>query len=206
MALHNCQGQPGPVLLEFGAARQLPAGIVLVETWQLVGEELPVPFPGATTITAPRPGGRGGVAYVHLDGNSRAAVWRSRPADGVLWVRLDGVPVGLGCPLLLGVCYLPPAGSQRGPRDLGRWWAALAADWAEALAVGAPLLAGTSTPALASFRTGLLTTRGGLLGAAGTPAPTHTGSTSLPSATAAAPGSATAACRGAPVTWPPALG
>ncbi len=45
------------------------------------------------------------------------------------------------CPLLLGVSYLPPAGSADCPRDLDSWWAVLAADWAEGLAVGAPLLA-----------------------------------------------------------------
>ena len=83
------------------------------------------------------------MAYVHCDSASTAVLWRSRPADGVLWVRLDGGPAqGLECPILLCACYLPPAGSPACPRDTAGWWAALAADWAEAAAVGAPLLAG----------------------------------------------------------------
>jgi hypothetical protein len=74
--------------------------MVLLKTWLRPDAELEVPLPGATTLTAPRPRGRAGVACVHWDSSSMAAVWRSRLADGVLWVRLDGVPLAARSVLL----------------------------------------------------------------------------------------------------------
>ena len=91
---------------------------LLTETWQRTSAQLPI-LPGMQrSYAAPRPGGRdgsGGVAVYLSDTLAcQAHVWRMRPRDGVLWLRMRGV-WGLPCDLLVAVCYLPPRSSPRRP-------------------------------------------------------------------------------------------
>lgn len=114
-----------------------PDVILLAETHE--GDQKVVPsVEGYRLFSAPGPRGRGGVAALVSERcpASRVSLWRSRPEQGVLWVRLDGAGPG-GATLLVVVAYLPP--SNNTPED---WFAELAVDWAAALGVGVPFLLG----------------------------------------------------------------
>ena len=71
----------------------------------------------------------------------QAALWRSNATAGRLWVQISGALPG-GLRLTLGGGYLAPAGSGGCPADIAAWWMELQAEWAEAEAAGAVLLAG----------------------------------------------------------------
>ena len=116
-----------------------------METHQRDGEPLPW-LPGyGCSFAAPRPAtaaatGRGGVVQQWADQlAARVEGWRSRPADGVQWVRVLGV---LSEPLSVGVCYLAPKRSGGAPADEDSWWLHLAQEVAEAEAAGLVILAG----------------------------------------------------------------
>ncbi|KAL4447354.1 hypothetical protein ABPG77_007387 [Micractinium sp. CCAP 211/92] len=84
--------------------------------------------------------GRGGVAQLWADDlSAQAELWRSRSADGVLWVIIHSL---LERPLLVGTCYLPPKGSGGCPSDLDGWWLRLALDVADAAGTGSIILTG----------------------------------------------------------------
>ena len=107
------------------------------ETW-LRGDA--TSLPGLRrTFSAPRGGDRGGVAQLVADElECQVHVWKSRPADGVLWLRYSGIP-GLSADLLVAVCYLPP--NQR-PLVIKEWFQALEAECADARAAGLVLVGG----------------------------------------------------------------
>lgn len=68
-------------------------------------------------------------------------VGHTRPADGVLWVSIDGaLPEGQA--LFMAVCYLPPVRSGGCPQEVEEWWQKLQLEWAEAEGLGLPLLCG----------------------------------------------------------------
>ena len=101
---------------------------------------------GFTTFAAPRPGSDAGGVAVLIRSQLAPQLWRQRPGEGVLWVRL---PVALpdGADLFLAVCYNPPY--QRGGRskeeaeeEEAGWWERLAHDWVAAARLGVPVVAG----------------------------------------------------------------
>ena len=100
-------------------------------------EHHPFPHPGGghTVLEArqPRLWG-GGVAAVARPGLPMAE-WRSRPADGVLWVRLPGVLLG-GHTLALAVCYHQPSMQRGGVAEAAEWYRHLRAEWTAALDAG----------------------------------------------------------------------
>lgn len=135
--LQNLQGSAGP--LQHLAAER-PDGILVVEPWH---HPLPSVDGYSRCFEAARSGaaaGRGGVAQMWADSMpARVALWRARPADGVLWVTLTGL---LPQPLYVCLCYLPPKHSGGCPADLESWWQRLGADVAAAAAWDWILLAG----------------------------------------------------------------
>lgn len=140
--LLNVGGQAGPAAL---LAEEQPDAILLVETHRQAGERLPQ-LPGfGRCFEAPRPAtaagaGRGGVAQLWADEQAaRVEMWRSRPADGVVWVRITGA---LLVPLHVALCYIAPRGSGGAPADEDRWWLQLAQEAAEAEAAGLVVLTG----------------------------------------------------------------
>ena len=138
--LFNCHGQAGPAL-ELLAAES-PAIICMVEVWLAAGEPLPAVEGYNRTFALPRPDGRGGVACLLADWLPvEASLWRSRAADGMLWVQLSSLLPGSEA-LMLAVAYMPPQGSGGCPAEPLVWWQVLAAEWAEAEAHGLQLLAG----------------------------------------------------------------
>ena len=73
-----------------------------------------------------------------------ATAWRSRPADGVLWVLLHGALAG-GHTWAVAVCYFrpPTQPAREAEEDAAAWFARLAADWVEAEQAGwIPTVAG----------------------------------------------------------------
>ena len=118
--------------------------LIITESW-LEGTEVPaIPgFPysfglGRRAAAVAGTATRGGVAvYIRsLPGHS-ATVWRSRAADGVLWIQLNEPE-----PMCIAVCYLPPSHSGGCPRDVGQWFRNLADDITDAQALGRVLVAG----------------------------------------------------------------
>ena len=80
---------------------------------------------------------RGGVSRLSsLSATFSVSCWRARAADGVLWQRLNGVP-GLQGAVMVCHVYLPP-----GAEDTAAWFQTLAADCAEAAALGHVVVAG----------------------------------------------------------------
>lgn len=112
-------------------------GYFFTETW-LRGD--PLHLPGLQrAFGAPRSDGRGGVAgYVADSLHCRAAVWRRRAEDGVLWLRMCGVH-GLPGNLSIAVCYLPPGLSSAAAAS---WFETLADESAQAMAAGLVLICG----------------------------------------------------------------
>ena len=99
---------------------ECPHAIALTEPWISEAKPLPSLVGYGRVFEAPRPGGRGGVSLSLADSWAvTAKEWagHSRPADGVLWVRIDGA-LPEGQVLLLVVCYLPPVGSGGCPLQL----------------------------------------------------------------------------------------
>lgn len=140
--LLNVGGQAGPAAL---LAAEGPDAVLLVETHQRHDTALPRLAGFGRSFQAPRPAGvaavgRGGVAQHWADScTARVRQWRSRAADGVLWVRVEGA---LATPLHVGLCYLAPRGSGGAPLDADSWWLRLGQDVAEAETAGLVLLAG----------------------------------------------------------------
>lgn len=129
---------PGALLLDLQEDAGTDVDVyLLTETW-LRGD--PPHLAGLQrAFSAPRQDGRGGVAgYVADSLHCRAAVWRSRPQDGVLWLHFSGVH-GLPADLLVAVCYLPPALPIAAA---AAWFYALADECAQAMAAGLVLLSG----------------------------------------------------------------
>ena len=127
-------------------ATDRPNAIALTETWTTETKPLPSLPRYGRVFEAPRPGGggRGGVSLSLADSWGVAAKeWagRSRPADGVLWVRIDGA-LPEAQVLFVAVCYLPPVGSGGCPQEREEWWQKLRQDWAEAEGLGLPLWCG----------------------------------------------------------------
>jgi hypothetical protein len=100
-------------------------------------------FGAARPRGASAQGPRGGVAAYVADGvGGEVAVWKERPADGVLWIQLAWD--AQRPPLMLGVCYLPPQGSGGCPTRgaLTEWFETLAEEVTEARGLGPVILAG----------------------------------------------------------------
>ena len=118
-----------------------PDILLLTEVWTGPRRALPS-WPGFTAFEArgPRAGHDGVAAYVA--NRLTAVVWRSRPADGVLWLRLSGVLPG-GRSLFLAVCYFPPLTPGMEAREAdAALFQRLAADWVAASRQGTPVLSG----------------------------------------------------------------
>lgn len=117
------------------------AALLLVEIHLRPGWPLPQLNGFSRQFAAARPDGRGGVAILLADWwPVEAALWRSCPADGRLWLRVtDLLPDG--CPLMLGVGYLPPRSCGGCPADLDGHFLRWQLEVAEAEAEG-PVLFG----------------------------------------------------------------
>ena len=153
---------------------------------------------------AARPDGRGGVAILLADWwPVQAALWRSTPADGRLWLRVTGL-LPDDCPLMLGVAYLPPRGSGGCPADLDGHFLRWQLEVAEAEAEG-PVLCGLDGNArVGSEADWPARNRAGRSGAAQMPKSTATGKGCSACAAPARCASATAGGRGTPAEQPPA--
>lgn len=133
-AFLNCAGRVGQALQELGGC--CPALMLLAETHTTANRPLPVPA-GWVAFQAPRPRGQGGGVAALAHSSTRAVAWRSRPADGVLWVQLPGALAGSRT-WAVAVCYhRPPTRAAREEEEeAAGWYARLAAEWVEAEAAG----------------------------------------------------------------------
>ena len=116
------------------------AALLLVETHQRPGWPLPRLHGFSRQFAAARPDGHGGVAILLADWwPVQAALWRSSPADGRLWLRVTGL-LPDSRPLMLGVGYLPPRDSGGCPADIDGYFLRWQLEVAEAEAEGPALL------------------------------------------------------------------
>ncbi|EFN50669.1 hypothetical protein CHLNCDRAFT_55652, partial [Chlorella variabilis] len=142
LALSNCQGYAANAVVELQVRFPALSAMLLTELHKTKHPRAD----GFTTFAAPRPGSDAGGVAVLIRSQLAPQLWRQRPGEGVLWVRL---PVALpdGADLFLAVCYNPPY--QRGGRskeeaeeEEAGWWERLAHDWVAAARLGVPVVAG----------------------------------------------------------------
>ena len=138
----NCNGRAGLAVQE--AMRLHKAHVCLLTEAKLPHDCPPPTVAGCTAHLAARPRaeGRGGGALAYAVERLAATIWRSRPADGVLWLRLPGALAG-GRTLVLANCYWRPRlrGAEGAEADTA-WLERLAADWVAAASIGVPIIMG----------------------------------------------------------------
>ena len=81
------------------------------------------------------------MVYVRQRFARHTSVWRTSQFGTHVWLRVDKA-AGLGAPLLLAACYIPPAQGNAHAQDIADVWETLGADSADAQAEGMVLMAG----------------------------------------------------------------